>query len=721
MAAAALAAPDTERDRAEVEPGLETVTVYSLRPTAVTRVAAAVSVIDQADIGRNLATDIKQLVRYEPGVVVRNDPFRFGLGSFAVRGLGGSRVRVEIDGIPAATGFAVGAYADTGRRFIDLAFIDRLEILRGPASSLYGSDALGGVVAIRTLRPATLLEEADAPWAGRAQLGYQGADQGWHAAAIGAAEAGPGTLLLGYVRREGRAADTAADVKPDPRRYVADSAMFTYQLDGMPGGPLRLSAEGGRVRQRTAVDAFIGAPGRFVDTIALAADDEGSRHRVSLDQSVAALAGFDSLDWRLYWQGTDTRQDSYETRRATPRTPPLQVDRQFRFAESTVGIEASAARSREYRGSMHEFVIGIEALRRRVRERRDGIETNLLSGTTSKTILGETLPMRDLPVTDLTEIGAFAQDEIDLGTSRWSLIPALRVDYYGLEPRPDELYRAGNPAAEALSLRHVSLAPKLGITYRLSDTTSAFFQYAHGFRSPPPEDVNIGFYIPQFNYRALPNPDLRPERSDGYELGLRWRRPLLELSGSLYYNDYRDFIESRVNIGVDAATGATQFQSRNVSSARIRGAEVALSARAPAQSRLDGWSLKLAGSWSQGRDLTRDRPLNSVAPANGVLSVRYDARSGRWGSELAAVAVAPKRDIDRSLANLYGTAGYATLDWRANFDLGHGVQVDAGAFNLTDRAYIEWEDVRGRASGDPLLPYYTRPGRNVSMSLRWEF
>ena len=94
---------------------LETVTVYARRLMPVTRVAATVTVIEQARIESTLVSDVGDLVRYEPGLTVRNDPFRFGLDTISIRGLGGNRVAVEIDGVPAAPGFAVGSYAVAGR------------------------------------------------------------------------------------------------------------------------------------------------------------------------------------------------------------------------------------------------------------------------------------------------------------------------------------------------------------------------------------------------------------------------------------------------------------------------------------------------------------------------------------------------------------------------------------------------------------------------------
>jgi hemoglobin/transferrin/lactoferrin receptor protein len=350
------------------------------------------------------------------------------------------------------------------------------------------------------------------------------------------------------------------------------------------------------------------------------------------------------------------------------------------------------------------------------------LQTNLTTGATTPTILGETFPLRDLPLSTVVEIGVFAQDEIRLADPRWTLVPALRVDYYELSPETDRIYREDNPATSPVGVDEVSFAPKLGALYRINDRLGVFFQYAHGFRSPPPEDVNIGLDLPLLNIRAVPNPDLKPERSNGYELGLRWRGAALSLTGSAYYNDYSDFIESKVNLGADPDTGVILFQSQNIAEARIYGAELAATIRAPGGDEwLDGWTARLSAAWARGDDLVRDVPLNSVDPASAVLALRYDAQSGRWGGELVTTAVEAKRDVDDSRADLYETDGYVTLDLLAHLDLGRGLRVNAGVFNLTDSDYIEWADVRGRTASDPLIPYYTRPGRNASVTLHWSF
>ena len=721
-AARAPAEQSTATPAVEAPAELETITVYARRLQPVTRVAATVTAIPQQQIQRTLADDVKQLVRYEPGLSVRSDPFRFGLDTFTVRGMTGNRVAVEIDGIPSAGGFSIGSFSDSGRSFVDLAFVRNVQVLRGPASSLYGSDAIGGVVAMTTLSADDLLREGSGGSV-RTEAGYSSDDDGWHAVAIGAARVGSADLLLGYVHRQGNELDTAADVPPDPRDYDSDSVLAKLELDSVPGGPLTLTAEGGRLAQKTDVNAFEGLAGsRFVNTVTLNGDDSGSRFRASAAQRLDATAAFDSAVWQLYWQGTDTDQDTFEQRKAVPpRTPPVQLYRKFSLQDRTLGAEFTAVQDVEHDGTAHDFVYGIEIEGTRLEELRNGLQTDLVTGATTKTILGETFPLRDFPVSDVTEAGAFVQDEIRFAGGAWTLIPALRADYYRLSPKSDALYREDNPRLPVVGLEDWSLSPKLGVIRSLGESAAAYFQYSHGFRAPPPEDVNIGLDLPLLNLRAIPNPDLKPETSNGYELGLRWNDAALSLTASGFWSDYDDFIESKVNLGKDPATGVTLFQSQNVAQARIYGVELSAVARLGAwATALDGWTTQLAMAYAKGEDLERDEPLNSVDPASGVLALRYDAPSGRWGGELVTTTVAAKREVDRSRVDLYRTDAYYTLDLLGHVELGQNAWLALGVFNLTDQAYIEWADVRGRPVGDPLIPYYTHPGRNVSVTLHWQ-
>ena len=717
----AAAAAGTGAESASVAQPLETVTVYARRIVPVSRVAAMVSVIPRETIERTLVADVKQMVRYEPGLTVRNDPFRFGTDTISVRGIGGNRVAIEVDGVPAAGGFAIGNFADTGRSFVDPAFVERVEVLRGPASSLYGSDAIGGVVAMTTVAPDSVL--GDGRDAGvRLQGGFTGVDDGWHAAGLAALRHGETSFLLGYVHRSGQEADTAADVAPDPRDYVSDELLAKLEFAAMPGGPLLITAAAGRIQQDTSVNAWLGLAGsRFVNTTLLEGDDESERYLLSATQRLGTTDAFESATWRVYAQGTDTRQDTYEERRAVPpRTPPVAIERNFRLEDRTLGAELTAVRAFDGRRAGHTLVYGVELASSRIEERRDGLQTNRDTGAATNVVLGEKFPLRDFPVTDVLRAGAFLQDEIRFGGSGWSLIPALRLDYYELDPAVDAMYREDNPGTDAVGLDDFAVTPKLGLTRELTGGITLFAQYARGFRAPPPEDLNIGLDLPLLNIRAIPNPDLKSETSDGFELGLRWHGSGGSLAASAYYTDYQDFIESKVNLGRDPATGVTLFQSQNIAEARIYGVELTGEYRLGEWTpRLDGWSAKLSAALSQGDNRATDEPLNSVEPASAVLAVAYDSRSRRWGGRLVTTGVSAKRAVDDSRVDLFATDGYVTLDLLAYCDFGNGLRLNAGVFNLTDADYIEWADVRGRPVGDPLLPYYTRPGRNASLTLHW--
>lgn len=701
---------------------LEVVTVVGKRAEPLRDAAAAVSVITAAELEAALAFDLRDALRHEPGVSMTRDPQRFGAGGPTVRGLGGNRVLVETDGVPAAKSFAVGSFSNTGRQFADLAIVDRIELLRGPASALYGSDAIAGVLAIKTLDPADLLGSDDDRIL-RTRAGYAGDDDSMFAGFTAAARAGSLETLLAYAHRDGHELDHAGGGRPsNPREYDSDALLARMAVAGL-GRPLRLTVEWNRQQDFTDVDSLELSGGRFANTILMQGDDAFESLRFLLDQTFTVAGQEDQGQWRAFWQESQLRQLTHEERRAAPpATPPLAIDRGFRYRERVAGVEIVLARDLTAAGGPHRLVGGLEFAETRVIERRDGLQTNLATGASTSTILGESLPVRDFPVTLVHEAGIYFQDEWRPGDGRWSLIPALRADWYRLEPSVDAMYAEDNPDSPPVSIDQGSLSPKFGMSWRLQDDAALFLQYAHGFRSPPFDDVNIGLDLPQFNVRAIPNPDLEPERSDSLEFGLRFSGAALTGTLSIYGSRYRDFIESRVNVGTDPDTGTTLFQSRNIARAEIYGAEASLDlvpgAWSPA---LANWTGRIAFAWTEGKDTVRDVPLNSIDPPRGLLGLRYEALSGRLGIGLDLTLAAAKHDVNETAAPLFQPGGYTVADLRLQWRWSDRVTVDLGLFNLTDRAYYEWSTVRGRAPGDPLLPLYREPGRNAAVTLSATF
>ena len=698
-------------------PTLPTVTVVGKVEQPLSEVAATVSVIDFDQITGTLTRDARDLFRFEPGLSVGNDPARFGLGAVNIRGLGGNRVLVETDGAPAPAGFAIGSFSDTGRPLTDLGIVQRVEVLRGPASSLYGSDALAGVIAVFTMTPSDLLQP-DESVAASARTGYAGVDDGWSTGFTAAGRAGATSALLAVNWRRSDEADIASDaMEPNPASKYRDTLHLRLERE-TGAGPLGLTVTGDRFGAKTDIDSLELSGGRFANTVLLEGDDRQESLRVLVDQSLESLPGVDQGEWRLYWQRAEVDQVTYEERRGTSRSAPVSIDRRFRYEDTTLGGEFTVARD----VGAHGLVGGLELSRSRIEERRDGLQVNLDTGESTTTLLGESMPVRDFPISDVTEAGLYLQDDWRPGDGALGVIAALRADWYRLDPQPDAMYREDNAAQEPVGVETLSASPRLGFTWRFNDSATAFLQLAHGFRAPPFEDVNIGLDLPQFNIRAIPNPDLEPERSDSLELGLRLAGRAVSGSASAWFGRYQDFIQSKVNLGPDPETGVILFQSQNLDRAEIWGLEAAVSASLGAATEwLEGWAVDLSAAYAHGDDLERDVPLDSIEPTRAVLGLRYEDAAERFRFGLYTTAVAGKRRVDPTTPDPLQIDGFVAVDVTAGWTISDTWRVDAGVFNLGDASYYEWADVRGHPASDPLLELYRRPGRNwrLAVTANW--
>ncbi len=108
--------------------------------------------MSEQEIARELSIGIADLIRYEPGVSVGGTGSQWGLQGFTIRGIGGNRVVVVMDGVRVPDQFSFGPFLNARRDVVDIASLSKVEIMRGPVSVLHGSDALGGVVAYTSKR-----------------------------------------------------------------------------------------------------------------------------------------------------------------------------------------------------------------------------------------------------------------------------------------------------------------------------------------------------------------------------------------------------------------------------------------------------------------------------------------------------------------------------------------------------------------------------------------
>lgn len=478
---------------------------------------------------------------------------------------------------------------------------------------------------------------------------------------------------------------------------------------------IKLTIEGNEDATDTDMRSSLGfQPFTGATTTSLTGDDQQTRARVSFAHEMDALnASFaDRLQWQVYRQDSETTQRTDE-RRVTGSGTAQQRQREFNFDQRLVGAEATAFKDFATGSVQHALTYGFKATRTATKQKRDGLLTTLATGATSNVILPDVFPVRDFPKSDTTTAALFVQDEISFADGNFRLVPAVRVDRYELDPSVDNIFAEDNPGIAAVGLKKTSVSPKLGTVWHFASDWSLFGGYARGFRSPPYNDVNIGFTNLAFGYTATANPDLKPETSNGFELGLRYAGDAAYFSLSGYYNRYNDFIESLRFIGFNNQ-GLRVFQSQNIANARIYGAELKTGIDfGRLSARLQGWSLRGAAAYARGDDRTADVPLSSIDPLRASLGLAYER--GAWGAELASTFAQRKQRL--SDATLYQPAGYGVLDLLAHWTFAPGAKLNVGVFNLGDKTYVDWADVPGVAATNSTLDRYTRPGRNLSLSV----
>ncbi len=689
---------------------------------AVADVPNTVSVIDREELDDRLVRDIKGLVRYEPGVTVTSSFGRFGLGGFRIRGLEANRVRIQTDGIPVPDAFSIGSFSNANRNFVDLDTLKQVEIVRGPSSSLYGSDALGGVVSFITKDPSDYLDDGKDAYFGF-RLGYDGSWNGLfgNATAAFGGERWSGLVSVGH--RQGQETENQGDVAgigaartlPNPQERDGRSLLTKLVFAPSEGQRFRLTVEGNEDSADTDLLTQQGFQSltRATNDRVIARDHQ-ARARVAFAHEWDDLsAGFaDSLDWQVYRQDSETTQYTREERTLPAPTLRDIREREFNFDQRTYGLQANFRKA--FGATVrHDLIYGVDVTRTETRQKRDGLRTFPLTGVSTPVMSPDAFPVRDFPVSKTTTAALYVQDEISFADGAFRLVPGLRVDHYRLDPQHDAIFDADNPGVALADIRETSVSPKLGMVWTFAPAWSLFGGYAHGFRSPPYNDVNIGFTNVQFGYTAIANPDLKPETSDGVELGVRYAGKVAYASLSGYYNRYDDFIESMRFIGYNDA-GLMVYQSQNIAEAQIHGVELKAGLDIGALSDAwSGWSLRGAAAWSRGKDRSTDTALDSVDPLTATLGLAYDADV--WGAELAGRFVDRKRRV--SDPDYYRQGGYGVLDLYAHWNFAPGAKFNVGVFNLADRRYIDAGDMTLVATGSTTLDRYTAPGRTLSASL----
>jgi hemoglobin/transferrin/lactoferrin receptor protein len=706
---------------ADADKDLVTVTATRI-PQPVEDVPATVTVIDAETIADQLASDVKDLVRFEPGVSVRRAPSRFGAAQgvtgrdgnagFNIRGLEGNRVLIQVDGVRVPDGFEFGAQSAGRGDYVDLGVIKSVEILRGPASALYGSDGLAGAVSFVTSDPQDFLTGGRS-FGGIARAGFDSADDQFSETGIVAGAIGSWTAMVAYTGRDGHeldnkgtnAARTANRTAPNPQDTSSNAVLAKLVWSPDDANRVRLTYDHLDGHLRTNVLSGISAaiPVPATGVIGLTASDHTRRDRVSLDWRYTGQGLIESAQITAWYQDGENRQFTAEDRNtAADRT------RLNSFENRVYGASAELRSDFATGALSHKLVYGGDVSFTRQKGLRDGTVPTA----------PDVFPTRAFPVTDYTLAGAYLADEIGIANGVVTLHPALRFDHYSLDPQSDPLLPAFAAAEQAKS----RLSPKFGLVARPLAGVSLFANYARGFKAPAPTQVNQFFQNLAQGYTSIPNPDLRPETSETWEAGLKLGAGWIDAAVTGFTGRYRDFISQQVVGGSFTPADPAIFQFINLNRVKIEGVEGKIDARSSI-----GITGRLAVSYAKGIVTGTGgakSPLSTIDPVKLVAGLGYDAPDRRFGGQVIATHSAQK-PLSATTGVCTGTCfrpgAFTILDATAYVRIGEALTVRAGVFNLFDRKYTWWSDVRGLAASSAVTDAYTQPGRNASVSLTARF
>lgn len=656
---------------------LDTVQVTATkRPESTLHIPAATTIVGGARLRETAPQTPMDALHGEVGTFVQQTTP--GQGVVIVRGLKGSEVLHLVDGFRLNNAIFRNA-PNQYIALVDGQSLDRIEVVRGPSSTLYGGDAMGGVV--QMLTPELDFDGSEWQWDGRLRAIAASADD----SLIGRAQVRGGREGMGFslgVTSQEVNDMRSGDGKPRPfTGFTQRSADFKWQADIAPGHELMLSLQFSEQPRTPRHDALVPGFGQTAPDNAVFFFQPQQRRFAQLRWRIAnPNALFDNGELHL---GRQKVVDDRLTR--ATGTPNLETELN---RDTTTGISGQFGKDI---GSEHHLSYGFEYYRDEVAssKTRVNINTGAFSVRAPRFPDGSRMSGWAVYAGDDWRKGRF---DLNYGArySRFDIsIPALGTTP-GVSLTPDDL--TGN----------------VGMAFELSDDVRLVANLGRGFRAP--NIFDLGVFGPRPGNRfSAPNPKLKPEYVTSIDAGLKFGSATLSGEVIAFRSNYRDKITSVLTGNV--VDGALEVQNRNVAKLDLWGIE------AGARYRIATPDLELyaTATYTRGDEDTDTgtMPADRIPPLFGKLGARWQVREKlgveAYGFYAAGQRRLSARDLVDPRINPDGTAGWATLNARIAWQASERLDLALRAENLGDRHYRE------HGSG------LDEPGRNFILTADYRF
>ncbi|MBO2604903.1 TonB-dependent hemoglobin/transferrin/lactoferrin family receptor [Shewanella algae] len=637
----------------------------------VSESSRSAAVVGEEQLAEKQGDSVAEVLKTEANINIANGP-RASAQQVEIRGLSGQRVLQTIDGARQNT-----SAGHRGTFFMDPELLSSVEVVRGPASSLWGSGAIGGVVSQNTKSAREMLDEGQS-FGGYLKQGYE--TNGQRSKSSGAIYGTKGSIdwLLNGSYSDGDNIKAGNDntLENSASRSRSGLAKFGWQLD--EAQRLQLS---GRINEIS--EAVPSNPATDVSNSVPLVRRESKDSNLTLDYSLAPSSNaLLDLDAKFYWNKTD-----YDENRLTKG--------QFDTTEyETLGF--SIANRSQWQGL--KLTYGLDGYRDQIGTFRDDSGQ---SGQRPGNIDGESRVW-----------GAFVAANIALGEN-WSLDPALRYDSF--ENESNNLGHSSDDDA---------LSPSLALVWKTAPWLTLSARYDEAFRAPSVEEMySSGTHycippIPNFLPNGLcntfeVNENLKAEKAKNKELKADMRfaelagNDELALSLSVFRNDVDDFIEQRVTNPLHGIPGLEQnTRWDNVDKARLTGFELT------GKYRVNQTRLSLSYGQTEGKDRHDGGYLANIPANKLVLDLSQGIMAGdmKLGTRVSYNASQDRVPEDNPV-NRYQdyTLWDVYLAWEPAMGTFEGLRVDFAIENIGDEEYIQaWQTLMDQ-------------GRNFKLSARYRF
>ena len=591
-------------------------------------VPQSVEVITQEDIKNTAAYNVRDALRFATNIDVQEVGMTGNV--VMVRGMESKHTLILVDGRRMAaenTGSTMNAY-ELSR--INLADVERIEVIRGNGSALYGSDAMGGVINIIT-KKANKEHASIGAHTGTKEMGtnfyYSSGRQGKVSVKASGGIEDVRKEVSGYYNKT-KGYDTSSSNMYGPRRFL--NLGFDYAFDANRGLALDLNF----MREQFTSNSSEGT-------------DKG-------------VYNYDNnrSDYALTYYGKDNKNDYnlrmyYNTLKKSNVTNENNAITDFDHTSyDTLVFEGKNSMKLNDKNTM---TYGAEWTTTNMRGTRFGGGGD---NKYSETFAGITKAGSEK---DVDTYAAYLQDEWKI-TDKWLLIPAVRFDHHNA---------FGS---------HTS--PKIGTTYSFSDNSRFKVNYGKSFRAPTVYELysTMDKRMGMMNVQVLGNPDLKPEKATNFDIGFEAEQG--KWSGKLgyYHNEIDNLIDSDMFYQghVPGVGMAVKSKYYNVGEAEISGAEAEVGYNFN-----DNWNVKATYNYLDAKDKTTNARLNNRARQNGVVQLSYTDNA-----ELPFTATLWSKwyvDYLYKVSKNVNTYTFNTFNFVADKQITKNLHVYAGVDNIFDK------------------------------------